>query len=365
MLVTSIINSVTRILISSGSDPISTNLVNPSQNKSVKSGILTLRHMCTEDSMQATYELVQNHGIPAYGRFAANCNGRIICGEKNSRVGHTAGGLFDVPSAVAHREGLERTKNVYQFENNRFTQIKPLNWKIFDPSAVYFPPNIVNDVGVLIILSGWGDENRELSKQMEYLIMDDSFSCNDWRMCLDCVPVKLDSHQTNNFQKKLILTGGEISGAGMEWEEWLKTYKEWDKKSESNAWEGSISFEPELRVKWNPLPPMRVQRCDHIAVVIGDKLFCIGGQKTKSTEYYSFATNSWQQGPELPFTIYGATGVVNALLGQCFIVGGCIVVDDRGGIHSSKVYLFDPQKGLIDVKGEFDIGGMNNIAVLL
>ena len=338
-LVTSIIISVTKILVSSSS-------TNP-ENKTVKSGILTLRHMCTEDSMQATYERVQDHFTPTYAGFAANCNGRIICGERVSRVG---------VSALEYIRGLERSKNVYLFEDNRFTQIKSLNCKRLDPSVVYFPPNIVNDAGVLIITSESGLKNR-----MEYLIMDDSFRCNDWHMCLDCVPVKIHTHQTNIFQNKLILTGGELHRAATEWEKWDKQV---DEITESNAWEGTISFEPELRVKWNPLPAMIVHRYYHVAVVIGDKLFCIGGHNTKSTEYYSFVTNSWQKGPDLPFILHGATGVVNPILGQCFIVCS-IAMDDLGNNYSSKVYLFDPQKGLIDVKGEFDIGRMNNIAVLL
>jgi hypothetical protein len=198
----------------------------------------------------------------------------------------------------------------------------------------------------LIVTGGLGTpEGSEDQDTMEYLIMNDTFKCNDWQVCLDHLPERLYDHQINIFQNKLILTGGCSSRP-------------------NKAWEGNISFEPELRVKWTPLPSMLEFRDQHVAAVIGDKLFCIGGFNNKSTEYYSSKTNSWQKGPDLPFTLIGAKGIVNSLLCQCFIVGG-IVGDDHGQRESSKVYLFDPQKGLIDIQGEFGTPRSNHIAVLL
>ena len=240
--------------------------------------------------------------------------------------------------------------NVYQFCDNHFTQIESLNVRNVEYYlSVYVPPSFENDAGILIVAGGLTANNT-----MEYLIMDDTFKSNHWRICVDHLPASLYGHQINILQNKLILTGGWGSGG----------YK----VATKNAWEGTISFEPELRIRWIALPPMLKSRTDHVAVVIGDKLFCIGGSTTKSTEYYSCITNAWQKGPDLPCKIHGAKGVVNPLSYQCFIVGGAVGDDPNTskGVTFQNVYLFDPQKGLVDIHWTVDIPHFRyHIAVLL
>ena len=58
--------------------------------------------------------------------------------------------------------------------------------------------------------------------------------------------------------------------------------------SETNrAWEGTLSFDQELSVKWVPFEPMldnEMGRSEHVSVVLDDKLFSIGGPFETSTE---------------------------------------------------------------------------------
>ena len=279
--------------------------------------------------------------MPSIGNFCVQCNGRVICG----------GGLRSIPKCVN-----TPSKNVYEWRSNQFMEIKSLNFGRSYASAVFYSPNIQNHDGILIVAGKSGFAGHT----MEYLTMNDSFRHHDWRVCTDQLPLDLPSvqiyqdnfqdyhhinfYQINIFQNKLILIN--IIGG--------------NKSRYNKVWEGDISFEQELRVKWSPLPPMLVSRPNCVSVVIDDKFFCIGGRYTKSTEYFSFRTNSWQKGPDLPFTLSDAKAVVNPSTSQCFILGG-----RRDGGYYTKVYLFDPENGLIGIQGELDIARCNSIAVLL
>ena len=77
-----------------------------------------------------------------------------------------------------------------------------------------------------------------------------------------------------------------------------------------------------LRVNWYPLPPMTEFRLNHTAIVIQDKLFCIGGQGSESSEYFSFESNCWQKGPDMSFKLWGAKAVLTKKQNQCFLLGG-------------------------------------------
>ena len=129
---------------------------------------------------------------------------------------------------------------------------------------------------------------------------------------------------------------------------------------------------------------MLENRSDHVAVVLENKLYCIGGLSTndsssalKSTEYISldeiYSVGSkwqgrfrkWKKGPDLHCTLYKAKALVSQSifdpsLQQCIITGGI-----RNGKNSSKISLFDPRKGLIDIEGELDIERCEHVAVLL
>ena len=148
----------------------------------------------------------------------------------------------------------------------------------------------------------------------------------------------------NILQGKLILTGGIVDG-----------------KSDSNkVWEGVISYNKGIRVKWNPLPNMNVGRHGHCSVVMNNTLYCLGGLDNKTTEFFSFTNNVWQRGPDLPFTLGYAKAVLNEKENQCFLVGGY-----RECERSKSINMFDPIKGIINVQGELSIGRHFPIAVLL
>jgi N-acetylneuraminic acid mutarotase len=105
---------------------------------------------------------------------------------------------------------------------------------------------------------------------------------------------------------------------------------------------------------------MMVTRHDNVTVVIQGKLFCIGGQGYKSSEYFSFQNNRWQKGPELPFTLEGAKAILTKQQNQCFLLGGY-----RDGKESEDITLFDPIKGIEKIEGCLDIPRSLHIAVLL
>ena len=105
---------------------------------------------------------------------------------------------------------------------------------------------------------------------------------------------------------------------------------------------------------------MMVTRHGNVTVVIQGKLFCIGGEGDKSSEYFSFETNCWQKGPEIPFTLKGAKAVLTMQRNQCFLVGGV-----RDGEYSKSISLFDPIKGVTSIEGSFDIPRSDHIAVVM
>jgi N-acetylneuraminic acid mutarotase len=121
---------------------------------------------------------------------------------------------------------------------------------------------------------------------------------------------------------------------------------------------------------------MLTGREQHVAVVIDNKLFCLGGtikarttpdelmvKGIKSVEYFTFTTNKWQKGPDLPYTllsVYDAQAIFDGVSKQCVITGGV-----RDGEISSKVSVFHPQKGMQDIQEVLDIGRGQHVAVLM
>lgn len=209
-------------------------------------------------------------------------------------------------------------------------------------SAVYYSTNGQTDNKVLLVTGGLQ------TNSIEYLIMNSSFSFNHWLICSDKLPLKISGHQLNILNKKLILTGGYIHDQS---------------RCINKVWKGDICFEPDLRITWDALPSMLMCRSDHVAVVLENKLYCIGGygeeKSVKSSEYYSFGANKWQRGPEMETSLSNAKGVVD-YASQCVIIGGMC-----DGKNSSKVSLFDPQKGLLQIGGKHTIGRAGHVAVLL
>ena len=195
-----------------------------------------------------------------------------------------------------------------------------------------------------------GSGSLESDNSIEYLVINDSFRSNQWQVCTDKLPAGLHGHQLNILNNKLILT--------------YPDYRNEESRYANNVWEGTVSYDPELRIKWKALPPMLERRHKHVADVYGNKLFCLGGlnagKHLKTVEYFSFSSNKWQQCPDLQCTLLGSKGVVDYVSQQCIIIGGI-----RDGNESTKLSLFDPQNGLMDIKGELDTERYYHNAILM
>ena len=157
----------------------------------------------------------------------------------------------------------------------------------------------------------------------------------------------------NVFNDRVVITGG-ISH---------------DEDVENTVWEGAISFNPNFNVKWTRLPSMLQARYDHVAAVLNNKLYCIGGSnyelinegmQFRSSEYLSKDKKSWKSGPSLDFSLNTAKYVVDEASQICIITGG-----NRNRYDTSnKVSIFHATNGLKDI-GELNTSLEDHIAVLL
>ena len=266
--------------------------------------------------VQSTCTEIMDYPIKAWGCFSADCGNIAIIG----------GG---------HSSSRCPVNKVFVFESNSFKEISPLKSARTEAHAVYINQH-------LLVTGG-----RGALRNIEVLSCDDAIKTNGWKSYPDAMPSEAYDHQVSIVNQKLILTGG--------------SNRQGDRQNK--VWEGTVTFHPRFSVTWTPLPPMLVKRSGHVAVVIGNTLYCLGGydgmDHVKSTEYFCVATNTWQFGPELPCTLYGARGVVHDASQQCIVTGGL-----RDNEDSSKVSLFDPQTGLLDLKTELNIGRYYHAAVL-
>ena len=128
---------------------------------------------------------------------------------------------------------------------------------------------------------------------------------------------------------------------------------------------------PELSIIFNSLPPMQECRSSHTSVVIGNKLYCMGGcnnkggemfsKYSKSVECFSFSTMKWERCVDLHCTLYGGKAVLNYTSGEVFVIGG-----QRNRQPSSKISLYDPKGGITNIcEGNMDIERSHHVAVLL
>jgi len=80
---------------------------------------------------------------------------------------------------------------------------------------------------------------------------------------------------------------------------------------------------------WSRLPSMRTRRNGVGAVVVGDRLFAVGGQTSsevlRNVEVYDIARRTWAVGPSLPEPRHGM--VVLATNGAIYALGGALGVD--------------------------------------
>ena len=278
--------------------------------RTLQTWVLSLRQN-NQGSFEATYKPGPDYYKPITSGFGVNCNGRIICGAEWN---HSYNEVHNVVVTV---------------ENNRFVEINPLTTKRTQCSSLYIPLDLVNQEGLLLVA---GSSILEGKNTMEYLMINNDFRINKWVLCEDNLPCSIAGHQMNLLQNKIILTGGMA-----------------DRIKSNKAWLGTISFNKKFRVNWSPLSPMMDDRYCHVAIVIQEKLFCIGGCGNNTTEYFSFETNSWEKGPDLPFTLNTAKAVLTKQQNQCLLLGGY-----RDNKESRNIILFDPITGVTILEGSLD-----------
>jgi serine/threonine-protein kinase PknK len=101
---------------------------------------------------------------------------------------------------------------------------------------------------------------------------------------------------------------------------------------------------------WETLPSMATPRAGHVAGVIGDRLYVVGGTTDSafvdlehaplaSLEIYDFRTGEWSRGPHIPTGRHHFDAAV--LDGRLYAVGGRA----PGDFSLDAVERFDPQRG--------------------
>lgn len=259
------------------------------------------------------------------GSFGINCDGTIIVGGGKNK-------------------SWENLSDVFEFTGKSFRSLNPLNFPR-SWAAVAFIKNCV------IVAGGDGK-----GKMIEYFPKIESFCSSCWQICEDELPehLSLKSHQLSVLKDKLILTGG--------WD--TNDIKSGNHLPHRSVFEGNVTFDEQmrLRIKWKRLAPMMHPRAGHMAVIINENLFCVGGPRAggiaSTTEYFEFDTGEWKSGPKLSCGLYKAQACYDDKL--VIITGGL-----RDGLHSDVISTFDPINGLIPIEGKLDCNRSDHVAVML
>jgi Kelch motif len=122
-------------------------------------------------------------------------------------------------------------------------------------------------------------------------------------------PVPLDHSAVEPYRGDLYLVGGDTNG-----------------QPSGGLWR----YSPD-EGKWETLPSMATPRAGHAAVVIGDRLYVLGGSTESafidaedaplaSIEIYDFQTGEWSRGPDMPTARHHFDATV--LDGQLYAIGG-------------------------------------------
>jgi len=101
---------------------------------------------------------------------------------------------------------------------------------------------------------------------------------------------------------------------------------------------------------WSQMEPMTTARWSHMAAVVGQKLYVMGGIKGKggsrrtldSVEILDLETGTWTAGESLPGAVHSSAVAVSD--GKIFVLGGRKGTGTSGS-GSDRVFVFDPDEG--------------------
>jgi len=101
---------------------------------------------------------------------------------------------------------------------------------------------------------------------------------------------------------------------------------------------------------WSQMEPMTIARWSHMAAIVGQKLYVMGGIKGKgstrrtldSVEILDLETGTWTAGESLPGAVHSSAVAVSD--GKIFVLGGRKGTGTSGS-GSERVFVFDPAEG--------------------
>ena len=271
--------------------------------------------------------------------------------------------------------------------SHQFKPIMPLNYGRTGASAAYsrWHRKLIIAGGTSTYLDDYtlyDLRNVELIDTDPMLPGSSSLSPNRWIACKDKIPGIFGANvEVFALQDKIVL-------ADVEYNKIYEGRVVHDPTNNGTIQVGRYRWTPvpTTNILWASFPEMIEPRYNHSITVLGDRLLLsIGGHSTsqdkcvKVCEYFSYESNTWNIGPELPFCLQQAQILPledeeNTSF-KCIIVGG--IRDHR---ISPTLSLFDLEGGdITNFKGTLDIslsvkcvstkhlaGGPNrNVAILL
>ena len=276
------------------------------------------------------------------GCFGVSCNKKLVIGGGSYSDGQSTMKVFEESDSSSHQ----------------FQPIMPLNSGRTGASAAYskWHQKLIIAGGTSTYLDDYtlyDLRNVELLDMNPSLPSSSFMSTNRWIVCKDKIPGIFGANvEVFSMQDKILLADVEYN-------------KVYEGRMVTNPYKNTQKWNPvpSMSILWAALPSMLCPRYNHTMVVLGDKLLLsIGGHSisddkcAKTCEYFSYESNTWNIGPELPFCLQQAQILPldeedeeESLL-RCIIIGGI-----RDHNISPVLSLFDLGRGdIVNFKGTLD-----------
>ena len=277
------------------------------------------------------------------GCFGANCDKKLIIGGGSYSDGQSTLKVFEECNSWSHK----------------FKQIMPLNYGRTGASACYsrWHRKLIVAGGTSTYLDDYTLYDLRNIELLDTTSSNSSLASNRWIACKDKIPGIFGANvEVFALQDKIILADVEYN----------KIYEGRivdDPRNNGTIHVGRYTWTPvpTVSIVWATFPALNQPRHNHTLIVLGDRLLlCIGGHSNpgdecvKICEYFSYESNTWHIGPELPFCLQQAHILAlddeNYTSLRCIIVGGI-----RNHIPSTTLSLFDLEKAdIVDFKGALE-----------